>query len=414
MMHDPKLMDCPDLTFALSQYGESWKRQRRLLTHYLNPRAVTHDFSSTQIASVHALLKRLLNNPADLRKHVTLSLASTILGIAYGYDVQLEDDPFIRLSTELVMRITEAFTPKYLVNSLPLLSYIPSWMPGAGFKTSAIKAKKVTLELIEQPYRWSKEQTATGGSRSSFVQNALNELTDPTDSTKLEDIKKVAATMYAAGAEATTAVVYDFILQMILNPYIQRRAQAELDTVIGSPDSPSFRLPTFKDRSQLPYIEALMKESLRWHPSAPSGAPHVLMEEDEYRGWRIPKGSIIVPNAWGMLRDEKLYTDPYTFSPERFLATKERPAEPDSSVCGVFGFGKRSCPGRLLAENSIWLEIANLLAAFNFAPAKDSKGNDIDVRFALKAVPGFVLDMPEFPCSVTPRSKHIEKVINYL
>lgn len=128
---------------------------------------------------------------------------------------------------------------------------------------------------------------------------------------------------------------------MILNPYIQRRAQAELDTVIGPPDSPSFRLPTFKDRSQLPYIEALIKESLRWHPSAPSGAPHVSMEEDEYRGWRIPKGSIIVANAWGMLRDEKVYTDPYTFSPERFLATKERSAEPDPSVCGVFGFGKR-------------------------------------------------------------------------
>lgn len=136
-------------------------------------------------------------------------------------------------------------------------------------------------------------------------------------------------------------VVYDFILQMVLNPDIQHRAQADLDAVLGPPDSPSFRLPTFKDRPNLPYIEALTKECLRWHPSAPSGVPHASIAEDEYRGWRIPKGSIILPNAWGMLRDDKIYSDPYTFKPERFLAVKGRPAEPDPSISGVFGFGKR-------------------------------------------------------------------------
>jgi len=213
------------------------------------------------------------------------------------------------------------------------------------------------------------------------------------------------------GVDTTLVPVYAFILQTVLNPEIQRRAQKELDTVIGPPDSPSFRLPTFEDRPQLPYIEALLKESLRWHPSVPSGVPHTSMEEDEYRGWRIPKGSIVFPNAWGMLRDEEIYSDPHIFKPERFLETEKKPAEPDPSISGVFGFGRRGCPGRLLAETSIWLQIANLLAAFSFAPAKDSKGNVIDLTYALKAVPGFVLDTPNFPCSVTPRSRHVEEVI---
>lgn len=95
------------------------------------------------------------------------------------------------------------------------------------------------------------------------------------------------------------------------------------------------------DRPKLPYMDALMKEALRWNPALPIGVPHAATQDDEYRGWKIPKGAIIFPNAWGMLRDERVYSDPYTFQPERFLATEEKPSELDPTASGVFGFGKR-------------------------------------------------------------------------
>jgi len=80
---------------------------------------------------------------------------------------------------------------------------------------------------------------------------------------------------------------------------------------------------------------------MRWHPAAPIGVPHATVEEDVYKGWRIPKGALVVANAWGMLRDERVYKDPYSFRPERFLDQPSNPAESDPSVNGVFGFGRR-------------------------------------------------------------------------
>jgi cytochrome P450 len=79
---------------------------------------------------------------------------------------------------------------------------------------------------------------------------------------------------------------------MIRHPDIQRKAQAELDKVVGRG-----RLPEFEDKNSLPYIDALYKEVLRWHPIVPL-IPHKVTVDDEYKGMRIPKGSVVVANAW--------------------------------------------------------------------------------------------------------------------
>ena len=84
-----------------------------------------------------------------------------------------------------------------------------------------------------------------------------------------------------------------FFLAMALYPEAQKKAQAELDRVIG----PS-RLPDFSDRDSLPYVHALVKEVLRWHVGTPTSLPHASIQDDVYNGYFIPKGSQIVPNAW--------------------------------------------------------------------------------------------------------------------
>jgi cytochrome P450 len=120
---------------------------------------------------------------------------------------------------------------------------------------------------------------------------------------------------------------------------VQTRAQAELDSVLGSPDDPSFRLPTFEDRAAFPYLDALIKEALRWAPSVALGMPHATTEEDVYRGWRIPKRSIVIVHAYAMNRDEEVYPDPYKFDPERFIEKEGR--LPQTDPVGTFGFGRR-------------------------------------------------------------------------
>ena len=97
---------------------------------------------------------------------------------------------------------------------------------------------------------------------------------------------------------------------MALYPEAQKKAQAEIDAVVG-PD----RLPNFEDRPSLPYINAVVKESMRWHVPAPLGAfllssvlfliltgseaiPHMATNDDEYDGYYIPKGTVVLGNAW--------------------------------------------------------------------------------------------------------------------
>ena len=82
-------------------------------------------------------------------------------------------------------------------------------------------------------------------------------------------------------------------MAMALHPEIQERAQSQIDAVIG-PD----RLPGFKDRTSLPYIDAIVKEILRWEPVAPMAIARRLTEDDEYRGYFLPKGALVIPNAW--------------------------------------------------------------------------------------------------------------------
>ena len=84
-----------------------------------------------------------------------------------------------------------------------------------------------------------------------------------------------------------------FLLCMLLHPEVQEKAQAQLDSVIGSD-----RLPEFDDKTSLPYIEAIVLESLRWHPVAPLAAPHRSTTDDEYNGYHIAAGTIVIPSIW--------------------------------------------------------------------------------------------------------------------
>ena len=80
---------------------------------------------------------------------------------------------------------------------------------------------------------------------------------------------------------------------MVVFPNTQQKAQAELDEVVGRG-----RLPTFADYERLPYIRAIIKETLRWRPVVPMALPHLLTQDDIYNGYYIPKGTICIPNVW--------------------------------------------------------------------------------------------------------------------
>lgn len=92
---------------------------------------------------------------------------------------------------------------------------------------------------------------------------------------------------------------------MVCYPEVQEKARKELDAVIGPG-----RMPTFEDRARLPYIAAIVKECLRWLPVAPMGFPHVPLEDEEYNGFFIPAGSVIMANIWCVPSRSRTFTMP--------------------------------------------------------------------------------------------------------
>ena len=131
-----------------------------------------------------------------------------------------------------------------------------------------------------------------------------------------------------------------FFLAMSLHTDVQKKAQAELDAVVGRD-----RLPDLGDREKLPYMNAIFKEILRWRPIGPSGLPHAAIDDDEYGGYFVPKGAIMLPNIWSMNMDPDVFDHPETFDPQRYVDDPNLPLH-------TFGFGRRSVPSLLLAVKS--------------------------------------------------------------
>jgi len=170
------------------------------------------------------------------------------------------------------------------------------------------------------------------------------------------------------------------------------------------------RLPTFDDRPRLPYLEAVCKELMRWQMVAPLGVPHVSCQDDIYRGYFIPKGTVILANAWAILHDPETYPDPEEFKPERFL-DRDGSFRDDPTLGLVFGVGKRICPGRHFVDATLFIIISSVLSVFNVMKAKDENGNDIPVKPVMTTHMGVVVRPEKFECSITPRDKVAQDLI---
>jgi len=227
----------------------------------------------------------------------------------------------------------------------------------------------------------------------------LSNLPSKHSDTDEELIANVAGVSYAAGAGTSVAGMLSLILALVLHPQVQQKAQAELDSVLGD------RLPTFEDKSRLPYVVALCNEVKRWRPPLPLAIPHLLTQDDVYGKYYLPKGSLVIGNAWSILRDERIYgQNTESFQPERFLRSGVPPP------IAQFGFGRRICVGRHLADHTFFIMAANLLKMFTISPAKDAMGKELPIP-GTYSTRGTVSAPEPFQCSITARSDPIAQLI---
>jgi cytochrome P450 len=395
------------IIMAFMPYGQWWRKHRRLFHEHFHHNVVTK-YQPIHKQEVQALLRRLLVTPDNFLHHIRHTFAATIMKIGYGIAVQESDDPYISVAETASDGVTQAGIPgAFLVDLAPILKYVPSWFPGAGFQKKAAHWKNAINTMVEKPFRDVQEQLKIGKATPSVATSLIGQLPDEGDPQRsMEETiaKNVTFVAYAGGADTTGSSVETLFLAMAVYPEVQKKAQAEIDAVVG----PN-RLPDFHDRPFLPYINAIIKESLRWNLVVPLAIPHSSTDDDVYNGFYIPKGTIVMGNAWSIMHDHKAFDNPHEFQPERFLKDGKLNPYVRDPDCAVFGFGRRICPGRHLSDNSLFSIVSCLLAVYDIKPPVDDQGNTIQLK---PEFTGGLLTHPEpFKCIIKPRSFAAEALI---
>ncbi|KAI0693296.1 cytochrome P450 [Cerioporus squamosus] len=416
-----------DGNIALMPYGAWWQRHRRAFWQYFHPDAAER-YHPLQCKSTEVFLRRLLADPTHLAEHIRYTFTTSIVKVVYGLDIAKKNDPYIAMM-EQVLEGGEAFIPgRYFVEFLPILRHIPAWVPGAGFQKDFAFWRHAAQWVRNTMAEKAREGMADGTTSQSVVAQLVANTDAEGSLSSSEDFeiaKNVALTSYegkvildllrrntdislqycgTGGADTTYSTLQVFFLAMAIYPDVQKKAQAELDAIVG----PN-RLPGHSDRPSLPYISAIVKETLRWGTVLPFSLPHRSIEDMEYDGYFIPAGTMLIPNSWACLHDPETYPDPERFMPERFL----RDGKLDPEVCDparfAFGSGRRKCPGRFFADASIFINVAMILHVFNISPAFDTHGRVTPLELKMT---NRIISYPEdCRCTIKPRSEAARQLI---
>lgn len=157
---------------------------------------------------------------------------------------------------------------------------------------------------------------------------------------QIDEVEKIYTwtSLIEAGSDTSRTAVLQVLAGAACYPEWAKKARGLLDEVCGANAQ---RLPSLADRPSLPYITAVMKETLRWRPFLQSGVPHTLTQDDEYEGYTFPAGTEFTWNAYHIALNEQEYDSPLVFNPDRFMNEDlDKPAK------GHWSFGAGTCPAR--------------------------------------------------------------------
>ncbi|KAJ0548567.1 putative flavonoid 3'-monooxygenase [Helianthus annuus] len=186
--------------------------------------------------------------------------------------------------------------------------------------------------------------------------------------------------LFVAGTDTSSSTVEWAIAELIRHPQLLKQAQEEMDNIVGRE-----RLVTESDLGQLTFLQAIVKETFRLHPSTPLSLPRIASESCEVDGYYIPKGSTLLVNVWAIARDPKMWTDPLEFRPSRFLPGGEKPnvdVKGNDFEVIPFGAGRRMCAGINLGLRMVKLLVATLVQTFDWELANGVHPEKLDMNEA--------------------------------
>ncbi|KAI0046797.1 cytochrome P450 [Auriscalpium vulgare] len=393
------------LLLVFVRFGDLLRRMRRAGQESLSRTAVK-SFHPLQTKEAVLLLAGLLSDPAARAKHFRRSSASMVMSVTYDLpSIDSIEDPNLAKIDALIDRLAKATAPgARLVEMFPWIVYIPRRF--AKWKRDAEWHHAQDSMLLEGLLHKVRADLDSGLDRPSLCASLIKENFGLSG----KEQAWLAGMMYSAGAETTSGVLMWWTLAMAAHPDVQARAQQELDAVVGRG-----RLPSFTDLAHLPYIRAIVKEALRWRPVTPFSIPHRLMEDDWYEGMFLPRGTLVLPNLWQCNRDPAVFgPDAALFRPERHLdaggGAAAGPSETREDGHAAYGFGRRVCLGRHVANDSLFIDIATILWATTVEPV-DGGGTSLPVDVETYEDDGLLCRPGHFECVFSPRFPEVASLV---
>ncbi|CAN0900812.1 Trimethyltridecatetraene synthase [Linum grandiflorum] len=343
-------------------YGPYWRQGRKI---YL-----TELFSSKRLASYEyirveerrAFAARLFSTSGGgaevvLKDHLSRLTLSVISRIVLGRKYFRDDgDEAIVTLGEFQEMLDELFLLNGVLN-------IGDWIPWLAFLdlqgyVKRMKGLKVKLDRFHEFVLAEHRGKMSNKDEKDMVDLLLGLADDPHLDVKLDD----DSDLIAGGTDTSATTVEWAMSELMKQPKLIEKATAELDTVVGRD-----RWVEECDIPNLPFIDAIMKETMRKHPVAVLLAPHLALEDCTLGGYDVAKDTRVFINTWSMGRDPSVWADPERFDPERFLMNDNSiEVKGQSFELLPFGSGRRMCPGYSLGLKMIASSLANLLHGFNW------------------------------------------------
>ncbi|KAL3486015.1 cytochrome P450 [Aspergillus germanicus] len=300
---------------------------------------------------------QLLRDPQGYYDHIRRDSTAVILASVFGRRGANFNSPKVRA----LYHVQEQFTSILDPGATPPLA--------------------LYFALVEE----TKAPVARGAATGSFMERVLED--QPKSGLDDEHVAYLGGILMEAGSDTTASTLLSYLLGIISNPMAFERARDELNSVCGTECSPAA-----EDLERLPYLKACMTEILRLRPVAPGGIPHLLIQDDYYEGYHLPKGTIVFANAWSIHRERDEYSAGDEFRPERFFNS---PFGTQRDGDGANDHRRTTC--HMLMAKITW--------GFNVS----AEGGETDWDVKTGYTDGFVFSQKRFPVNITARSeKHRE------
>ncbi|CAM0912323.1 unnamed protein product [Alopecurus aequalis] len=356
-----------DITW--SPYGAYWRQARRIcLTQLFSPRrlALMEHIRADEVRALVCGLFAASGRAVHLsRDHMSMVSMNVITRMVMGKRL------FVEGAAEGPVPSLQVF--RWMLDELFLLNgvlnigdWIPwmAWMDLQGYVRRMKKVGKMFNALMEHVLDEHSGEHQRG--EGEVARDMVDVLMEIADDPALEvqfgrvGVKAFTQDLIAGGTESSAVTVEWAMSELLRKPAVFGTATEELDRVVGRG-----RWVTEKDIPNLPYIEAILKESMRMHPIVPLLTPRVAREDAAVGGYDVPKGARVLINVWAIGRDPELWDAPEEFMPERFLGSKMDVKGQDLELL-PFGSGRRMCPGYNLGLKVVYLSLANLLHGFTW------------------------------------------------